>query len=112
MYKILTFNIPDTENRSFVYSSSNLYLGELSNGEIPNISGSLQINPDRNIFNGIGTGPFYSSETEGQHWATNSSAECNLLGGFFDASRCSSVYRNNVGYVRPRSIIRKSVIKY
>lgn len=105
--------MPDAEARSFVYSAQSSYLGETSDGFIPNINGKVGLFPFMRGSSGTWeTGPFYSEESQTVEPYKRENNSNHMYFIWFSAARCSTVYKNDVTYIRPRNIIVKSLIKY
>ena len=99
-----TFNLPNLNNGSFLEGSNTA--GTIKSAGLPNITGDLAYV----LCNTGGNGALN---------AMNSDSKFNIgSGGYcketvtFDASRCSSVYRNDVNTVQPKSVTVKYCIKY
>ena len=102
-----TFNIPDTFNRSFVYTNNNQYIGIYSDGDLPDITGTTF---SFRYLNATGAFSQY-----GNAWSDNYAGGSGWLPNYnidFYASRCSSIYKSDVDFVRPRCVIIQAAIKY
>ena len=110
-----TFNIPDAESRSFVYSRDIDFLGEKSDGFAPNITGYAKfggvLNHTYDVAINVVSGAFNKEGTEDvADFGTTYISGC--AGRLtFDASACSNVYKN-VSYIRPKNIVVSAIIKY
>lgn len=78
---------------------------------LPNITGSLDVNADRNIFNGGQYGAFYRNGSGGRKWAAFESTAISLGDIHFDASRSNPIYGKS-NTVTPLSLSAKIVLKY
>lgn len=98
-----TFNLPNMNNGSFLEGSNTA--GTVKSAGLPNITGetggSIDILEDKGAFATIEK-LFYCYPGEDYAFTTKS----------FDASRCSSVYRNDITTVQPKSVTVKFCIKY
>lgn len=97
-----TFNLPNLNNGSFLEGSNTA--GTIKSAGLPNIKGRFGLN------NSNGTGAFYYLPSGLQNtsdcYGSNGNAIC------FDASRSSSIYRDDVDTVQPKSVTVKFCIKY
>lgn len=102
-----TFNLPDTFNRSFVYTNNNQYIGIYSDGDLPDITGTTFSFRYLNATGAFGQyGNVWSDNyAGGSGWIPNYNID-------FYASRCSSIYKSDVDFVRPRCVIIQAAIKY
>lgn len=98
--------------------------GAVTNGRVPNIAGKMVLGWDQTVghagsqpLGSEGTGPFRrqfrSASSETTTWAASNvsgTAIPSVLS--FDGSRVSSIYVNDIGYVRPKSMTMTHIIKY
>lgn len=101
-----TFNLPNLNNNSFLEGSDTV--GTVKSAGLPNITGSndwIAAGKD-NAWEGAFAGTYANGGTS---QVTNSTAFWHMT---FDASRCSSVYRNDITTVQPKSVTVKFCIKY
>ena len=104
-----TFNLPNlSDNRFIEYSSTASEIGDLKDPALPNITGTVK-------------GPGVIVETSGAftmptqdyaEYSDDSPDGGNNRYMKFDASNCSSVYKNDVTTVQPKSIVLMAYIKY
>lgn len=78
-------------------------LGQYIKEGLPNLTGNIGLNADRNIFNNDQTGVFYRLSSGGKGWAEMSSAAMSSGSILFDASRSNSIYGNSL-HVTPESV--------
>ena len=71
---------------------------------LPNITGRLDNNFDRNVFNGGADGAFYQESGAGRKWATNDNTATALGEMRFDASRSNAIYGNS-SHVTPETSV-------
>ena len=103
--------MPDTESRSFVYTTGTAYLGETGDGFIPNITGTFgQVPYLKGESWELGAFSSYESRTSELWKRENNSNYMYFID--FSASRCSSVYQSNKTYVRPKYIVVRPIIRY
>lgn len=79
-------------------------LGQYIKEGLPNLTGNIGLNADRNIFNNDQTGVFSRLSSGGRGWAEMSSATMSSGSILFDASRSNSIYGNSL-HVTPESAI-------
>lgn len=97
-----------------VTSTSPISVGQSVSAELPNIRGSYSSASNiSSLYNPNGTfnGAFYASATSTTFRAgyTSEGASSNVA---FDASLCSSIYKNSATTVVPESLITNFYIKY
>ena len=84
--------------------------GEFITESLPNITGRLDLNRDRNVFNSAPQGAFYRAETGGASWASITASDKNSTGDiYFDASRSSPTYQDGAK-VKPDSVRYRAMI--
>lgn len=71
---------------------------------LPNITGRLDNNFDRNVFNGHADGAFYQENGQGRRWAANESTTTTLGEMRFDASRSNPIYGTS-SHVTPETSV-------
>ena len=99
---IVSVRLPRVVNVQGLFDLQNL--GMTVSAGLPNITGSLNVNADRNIFNGSQWGAFYRDGSGGRTWAAIESNSPNSLGDIhFDASRSNPIYGNS-NTVQPEAI--------
>lgn len=101
-----TFRVPLLDE---IYIKAGQVADEFGAESLPNIKGSLDLNRDRNVFNGNQKGAFYRDSGNGTTWAATSSSS-NASGDiYFDASRSSSTYKDgakvNPNHVKYRAYV-------
>lgn len=86
------FKLPRTK---FGFEGLRTSVGDDIAESLPNITGNLSLNPDRNVFNNNPEGAFYRDNSGGNNWAGVDAGSAYTMGDIrFDASRVSSSYRN------------------
>ncbi len=84
-----TFNLPDLMGR---FPEGHDLPGMVKEAGLPNVTGALGLNADRNTFNNTQTGAFYRESAGGKTWAAMDGTP-NAIGDVkFDASRSNSIY--------------------
>ena len=87
------FKLPRTK---FGFEGLRTSVGDDIKAGLPNITGHLDVNADRNIFNGGQWGAFYRDGSGGRTWAALEPNTPNSLGDIhFDASRSNPIYGNS-----------------
>lgn len=99
------FKLPDLRDKT-LWGSGSSALGTTLTSKIPNIKGRIG-NVD--VTGASSTGAFYRSGSSGKLENQGGSADPNV---YFDASRVSDVYSNDVSIVQPPAIVVNFVIKY
>ena len=86
--------LPKVVNVQGLFDLQNL--GMTVGAGLPNITGHLDVNADRNIFNGGQWGAFYRDRSGGKTWAALEPNTPNSLGDIhFNASRSNPIYGNS-----------------
>lgn len=85
------FKLPRTK---FGFEGLRTSVGDDIKAGLPNIKGALNLNPDRNVFQG-GWGAFYRDGSGGRTWAAAETAVNSLGDMHFDASRSNPIYGNS-----------------
>lgn len=98
---IVSVRLPRVVNVQGLFDLQNL--GMTVGAGLPNITGSLGVNPDRNTFSGGQRGAFYRDGSGGRKWAAVESAANSLGDIHFDASHSNSIYGNS-NTVQPEAI--------
>lgn len=85
-------------------ASSQAEAGSYTKEGLPNITGGLSNNADRNVFNSNQSGAFYREQTSGRRWAQTEETATTAGQIFFDASRSNSIYGNS-SHVTPETSV-------
>lgn len=100
-----TFNLPDYINNPYIKGSSTV--GTLVDAKVPNIRGSFGVTAGTS--NATTTGAFYVSAVSGRRHTEDASGGTTYS---IDASRSSTVYKNDATTVEPKSLTALPIIKY
>ena len=114
--------MPDAESRSFVYTAGSTYLGNSSDGGIPNITGSARISvistssgdfQQLPTSNHSGCRSYIDTVSSRQYFtAAGSVSKTFTMGISINARDSNSIYKNDITYVRPKCIIVHALIKF
>ena len=102
-----TFNLPDTNRRSIEGVINAQYLGDITDGSLPGITGTLNW---QGVQSPSTTGAF--SHTTGASAGVGYGYTQYFMYADFNASRSSSAYSRSDNEVHPRSIGLFYIIKY
>ena len=104
-----TFNLPTLTDGRVVAGTAGSYIGTTTNGQLPNITGTI----NRAVMypNNGGTGAFTFSSSSGNIPGPNSGQPKQIL-ITFNAANCSSLYQDGATQVRAASLFMAYCIKY
>ena len=105
-----TFNLPNLNNSSFLEGSNTV--GTVKDAGLPNIKGGTTNGYSSLSTAGGSNGAIYMAGSDTGHYGANSATSQFRSNFAIDASLYSSIYRDDITTVQPKSVTVKFCIKY